>query len=83
MRTRIISLVAAGLLTFGGGTAVLAVESSPSPAGTATGTTQPRRDEGFPIGLIGLLGLAGLAGLMRRERPTTNVVSRDDRTGTR
>ena len=77
MRTRIISLTAAAVFTFGGAGAVLAADPSASPAGTGTTTTEPRRDEGFPIGLLGLLGLAGLAGLMGRERKTTTVTDRE------
>ena len=82
MRTTAISLLAAARLTFGGAGAVLGVEPSPTPR-TTTPTTEPARDEGFPVGLVGLLGLAGLLGLMRRDRPTPVVTEREPSTPVR
>lgn len=87
MRTKIMSLLAAALLTLAGSGAVLA--ESPSPSATpqatiaASTTAATTKDDGFPIGLIGLLGLAGLAGLMRRDRPAAQVVTREERTPAR
>jgi len=82
MRTKIVSITAAALLTFGGAGAALAVDPSTSPGASATGTTTTptttRRDDPLPIGLLGLLGLAGLLGLRPRERPPARVVDRED-----